>query len=376
MTSRMQWYNYCGFIDLEATEDNEPVSDDEEEAEDINDFIDNGQDIPETTAMTSMPTLSHPSDDPTAEQLEEYASAITERARKCWRIEIDSSSNGLDSVESLWVVGSSGPLWRKHTQDHLVSRLKQYKTANHCLIATFALLLVPQRVYLDCHHVNTTLRQLLSSSFAVITSNGALILEEVPIEEEASICTMQQGQPKPQKGDWVVIPTGPYRRDVGCVHQIHDWGAEVFIIPCFYSRKYRCRPQRDQRQHSSLSLWDSNGTLKKLGTMRQICSVTRTQKRQTSEYDHGLLILECRIASLVFATTISTSILALFAQSQHPDILDTVLLAPCPREWHFQVGDIVEVTGNRPGVVCTVNPTGLAIDLDNGAGIHHFPFCR
>ncbi len=62
--------------------------------------------------MTSMPTLSHRSDDPTAEQLEEYASAITERARKRRRIEIDSSSNGLDSVESLWVVGSSGPLWR------------------------------------------------------------------------------------------------------------------------------------------------------------------------------------------------------------------------------------------------------------------------
>ncbi len=64
------------------------------------------------TAMTSMPTLSHRSNNPTAEQLEEYMLAITECARKCQRIEIDSSSNGLDSVESLWVVGSSGPLWR------------------------------------------------------------------------------------------------------------------------------------------------------------------------------------------------------------------------------------------------------------------------
>ncbi len=81
--------------------------------------------------------------------------------------------------------------FQKHTQDHLVSQLKQYKTTNHCLIGTFALPLVPQWVYLDCHHVNTALQQLLSSSFAVITSNGSPILEEVPIEEEASIWTMQ-----------------------------------------------------------------------------------------------------------------------------------------------------------------------------------------
>lgn len=102
----------------------------------------------------------------------------------------------------------------------------------------------------------------------------------------------------------------------------------------------------------------------------------QTQKHQTSEYDHGLLILECPIVSLVFVTTISASIPALFAQSQHPDVLGTVLRVPCPREWHFQVGDVVEVTGNRSGVVCTVNLTGLAIDLDNGAGTHHFPFCH
>ncbi len=49
----------------------------------------------------------------------------------------------------------------------------------------------------------------------MITSNGTPILEEVPVEEEASIRMMQQGQPKPQKGDWVMIPTGPYCCDVG-----------------------------------------------------------------------------------------------------------------------------------------------------------------
>ncbi|KAK0236490.1 hypothetical protein EDD85DRAFT_791787 [Armillaria nabsnona] len=280
MTSRTQWYNYCGFIDLEATEDNKPVFDNEEEAEDID------------------------------EQLEEYTSAITERAKKHQQIEIDSSSNGFDSVESLWVVGSSGPLWRvcikKHTQDHLVSRLKQYKTTNHCLIAAFALPLVPQWVYLDCHHVNTALRQLLSLSFAVITSNGTPILEEVPVEEEASIWTMQQGQPKPQKGDWVVIPAGPYCRDVGCVHQIHDWGTEVLIVPHFYSHEYRRCPQN----------YEAN-------------MLSDTDPEPTPGYPG-----------------------------------------------HSIVGDIVEVTGNRSGVMCTVNPTGLAIDLDNSAGIHHFPFCH
>ncbi|KAK0495609.1 hypothetical protein EDD18DRAFT_1106224 [Armillaria luteobubalina] len=33
------------------------------------------------------------------------------------------------------------------------------------------------------------------------------------------------------------------------------------------------------------------------------------------------------------------------SNNQHSDILGTVLQAPCPREWHFQVGNIVEVIG-------------------------------
>ncbi|KAK0493657.1 hypothetical protein EDD18DRAFT_1356639 [Armillaria luteobubalina] len=294
-----QWYNYCGFIDLEALEDNDCMSDDAEEAEDIDGFIDNDNDSTETAPK---PSFSHQSDNFTTEQLKEYAAVITEHARKCRWFETDLSSGDLNSVELLWVVGSSGPLWRvcvkKHTQDHLVSRLKHYKTSNHCLTTAFALPLVSQ--------------WLLSSSFAVATSNGTPILEEVPIEEETSIRTMQQGKPNLQKGDWVVLSTGPYRNN----------------------------------------------------------------KLQNSEYDHGLLVLECKIPSLVTATTISASILGLFAESQHLDVLQAILRALCPMEWHFHVGDIVEVTSNRSGVVCSVNTIGVAVNLDNGAGIHQFPFCH
>ncbi len=231
-------------------------------------------------------------------------------------------------------------------------------------------------MYLDCQYVNPSLRQLLSSSFAVATSNGAPILEEVPIKEVASIRTMQQGKPNLQKGDWVVLSTGPYRNDVGCVREIYDWGAEILVIPRFYSCEYRHRPQQNRRQHSSLYLWDTNQMLQRLGTMRQICQLTQTQKRQNGEYDHGLLVLECKIPSLVTATTISASILGLFVESQHLDVLPAILRAPCPMEWHFQVGDLVEVPSNRSGVVCSVNTFGVAVDLDNGAGIHQFPFCH
>ncbi|KAK0473631.1 hypothetical protein IW261DRAFT_1423541 [Armillaria novae-zelandiae] len=371
--------------DLEALEDNDCASDDAEEAEDIDGlragFIDDDN---HSTETASKPNFSHQSndftDDFTAEQLKEYAAVITEHARKRRRFETDSSSGDLDSAELLWVVGSSGPLWRvrikKHTQDHLVSRLKHYKTSDHCLIAAFALPLVSQWVYLDCQYVNPALRQLLSSSFAVATSNGAPILEEVPIEEEGSIRTMEQGKLNLQKGDWVMLSTGPYHNDVGCVREIYDWGAEILVIPHFYSHEYWHSPQQDRRQRSSFYLWDTNQMLQRLGTMRQICQLTWTQKRQNSEYDHGLLVLECKIPSLVTATTISASILGLFAESQHLDVLQAILCTPCPMEWHFQVGDVVEVMNNRSGVVCSVNTIGMAVDLDNGVGIHQFPFCH
>ncbi|KAK0440212.1 uncharacterized protein EV420DRAFT_1582234 [Desarmillaria tabescens] len=330
--------------------------------------------------MTSMPTSSHRSEDPTPEQLEEYASAVIERARKRRRVESDLAVGGLDSVDSLWVVGASGPLWRvrikKHTQDHLVSRLKHYKTPDHGLITAFALPAIPQWVYLDCQYVNSALRQLLSSSCAVATANGQPILEEVPVEDSGPIRTMQKGKPNPQKGDWVRVTRGPYRNDVACVREIYDWGAEVLVIPRFYAPEHRRCPQREKRQHSSHSLWDSNRTLHRLGTMRQICPITKTQKRQNSEYDRGLLILQCEIQSLVTASTISASILGLFVQSQHSIVLQAELRAPCPMEWHFQVGDDVEISGNRTGVVCSISATGVEVSLDNGAGIHHIPFSR
>ncbi|KAK0485333.1 hypothetical protein EDD18DRAFT_1111652 [Armillaria luteobubalina] len=351
--------------DLEALEDNDCMLDDAEEVEDIDGFIDDDNDSTETA---SKPSFSYQSDDFTAEQLKEYAAVITEHARKCRQFETDSSSGDLDSVELLWVVGSSGPLWRvcvkKHTQDHLVSRLKHYKMSDHCLTAAFALPLVSQWVYLDCRYVNPALQQLLSSSFAVATSNGTPILEEVPIEEETSIRTMQQGKPNLQKGDWVVLSTGPYRNDKFL----------SFLISTPTSIGTAPSEIEDSTAHFVSGI--TNQMLQRLGTMRQICQLTQIQKLQNSEYDHGLLVLECKIPSLVTVTTISASILGLFAESQHLDVLQAILRVPCPMEWHFHVGDIVEVTSNRSSVVCGVNTIGVAVDLDNGAGIHQFPFCH
>ncbi|KAK0438716.1 uncharacterized protein EV420DRAFT_1735980 [Desarmillaria tabescens] len=379
MTSRhgSQWYNYCGFVDLEAFKDNDCVSDEGEEADDIDDFIDDSND----TTQSSIATFSHGSEDPTAEELEDLVSAVMERARKCRRIDTDLNARNTDPVDGPWVVRSRGQLWRvhvkKHTEDHLVSRLRHYNTPEHCLIAAFCLALIPQWVYLDCQYVNPALRSLLSSSFSVVTTNGCPILEQISDGEESSIQTMQQGKPDPQQGDWVVVTRGPYRNDVGCVREIYDWGAEVLVVPCFYAHEHRHVPQKDKRKNSSLSLWDSTRTLDRLGTTRQIRLET-SRKRPDSEYDHGLLILECEIHSLVPATTISVSTLALFMQSQHVIILQAESRVPCPMEWHFQVGDVVELPGppyDRSGVVCSVNTVGVAVDLDNGAGIHQFPFC-
>ncbi|KAK0228959.1 hypothetical protein IW262DRAFT_1293637 [Armillaria fumosa] len=97
-----------------------------------------------------------------------------------------------------------------------------------------------------------------------------------------------------------------------------------------------------------------------------------------AEANRGLLVLKCKYRGVEHAIMASIRILGLFNQSQHPMVLEAMINAPCPTEWHFAFGELVRMTGrpkhNNMGTIIKIREKGLEIMGNDESGTHYCPF--
>lgn len=183
-----------------------------------------------------------------------------------------------------------------------------------------------------------------------------------------------------EQGDWVIMKQGPYRGDMGCVLANHDWGLDALVVPRLFQLEHIHTRNRN-RSHTKHGLWHCGETFYHFGTSMEVHAITKPRWNEKSEIEHGLLVLECRHDSIVPATTAALPILDLFLRSAHPTVLAAEYRAPCPHEWRFEKDEHVEVLRRgiggddaRQGRVVAMNTHGVEINLNDGAGVHLYPF--
>ncbi len=208
--------------------------------------------------------------------------------------------------------------------------------------------------------------------------NGRPFLEKVLHEDEAATRCMRS-QRSPDVGDWVVVAKGLYQDDLGCVLAKHKWGFDVLVVPRFIKWEYMLRPTHNvKRSQTEHLLWHSDIGQHRFGSHIQVRSITKLTGSGKDNYHHGLLVLECDDRSLLPATSPPLEILVLFSLSCHPIVLATKHTVPCPHEWQFTVGEVVEVVDGssekRLGKIQEVHTHWLEIALNDGSGTHRCSF--
>ncbi|KAK0211995.1 hypothetical protein IW262DRAFT_1301442 [Armillaria fumosa] len=371
---------YRQFLDLEAEDDNlEEDSEGQQGAEDddgkTQDFLDDT-----TSAMHSGGVHLYPvaAGDAEMEDVEQYMKELMEHARKQCRIELMEGSHDGDS-ESM----SKTSLWRvrcKHgSQDHLVNVLTRRKhVCGETISHIFALPKIRNWVYLVVQSLHTSIYALLASCSSVITSRGRAIFQEVPLDKQADTLKILQTK-SPEEGDWIIVKTGPYHGDVGCIRGIFEWRLDVLVVPRFVDPEFIHVSKKMQR-HTKHGLWGLGDNPYVFGNNTHCLAITKLRFNEKARADQGLLVLECHYNAVLPATTISLHILDLFHQSLHSLILAAQTKAPCPREWFFEEEEEVEVLSQsgshhrRQGRIVVVASHHVEVLLDAGEGLHHFPF--
>ncbi len=179
---------------------------------------------------------------------------------------------------------------------------------------------------------------------------------------------------------WVIIGGGAYHGEIGCVAAVHGWGLDVLVIPRFFPREPWLNTKARKRSDSQHVLWRSDGVMGiPLAAKHEVHDITNSSHMKKPEYEHRLLVLECRCDSVVIANSVSLFIMQLFHESSHPVVLAAETRAPCPNEWLFEKGDLVEVDDlsfvQVVGTIIDTHTSNVEVNLE-GKGTHTFPYCR
>ncbi|KAK0217448.1 hypothetical protein EDD85DRAFT_797929 [Armillaria nabsnona] len=199
------------------------------------------------------------------------------------------------------------------------------------------------------------------------------------LEDNSASCSLwcvRCKRPPAQPGDWVIIKSGPYRRDMGCILNIQDWGLDVLVVLRIILFNF-IHTRKQNRSHTKPGLW-STETLYHFRSCQETQGITNPCWNEKNEIEHGLLVLKCHHDAIASATTALLSILDLFHQSGHPAILAAEYRAPCPHEWSFEKDEQVEILcqddQTHHGRVIAMSTHGVEVDLNDGVGVHLYPF--
>ncbi|KAK0472408.1 hypothetical protein IW261DRAFT_1424446 [Armillaria novae-zelandiae] len=360
------------FLDIEAEEDREGSGEEGTPAnsDDDADFLDDEvlQSTPAVVTHEPNTLLDE------CQEVTNYVTELAERARKRRRLERNCTSKSSTFPEE--VPPSNDFLWRVKcqpgSQDQLMTCILHADTLKDVLTSAFVIPTVRNWVYIQCSSVNRSMMTFLSASTTVIKAKGQAVLEKVPLDEQDAILNLR-GRRNIQPQDWVIITKGIYRQDLGCVSASHEWGLDVLVIPRLFPTGVQGRKTKAQTVQG---LFVPGRAARHFGSSNQIHSIMKPAPNCKPEVDRGLLVLECEHHGVQRASTAPVSTLGLFNQSQHPVVLNALVRAPCPAEWHFEIGELVRMTGgpkrNEIGTVVEINESGL--ELTDESGTHYCPF--
>ncbi|KAK0470866.1 hypothetical protein IW261DRAFT_1425702 [Armillaria novae-zelandiae] len=360
------------FLNIEAEEDHEGSGEEGTPAnsDDDADFLDDEvlQSTPAVVTHEPNTLLDE------CQEVTDYVTELAERARKRHRLERNCMSKSSTFPEE--VPPSNDFLWRVKcqpgSQDQLMTRILHADMLKDVLTSAFIIPTVHNWVYIQCSSVNHSMTTFLSASTTVIKAKGQAVLEKVPLDKQDAILNLR-GCRNIQPQDWVIITKGIYWEDLGCVSASHEWGLDVLVIPRLFPTGVQGRKTKAQTVQG---LFVPGCTARHFGSSNQIHSITKPAPNCKPEVDRGLLVLECEHHGVQRASTAPVSTLGLFNQSQHPVVLNALVRAPCPAEWHFEIWELVRMTGgpkrNEIGTVVEINESGL--ELTDESGTHHCPF--
>ncbi len=173
------------------------------------------------------------------------------------------------------------------------------------------------------------------------------------------------------EGQWVRVTRGVYKGDLGLVDSIHDWGAEVLLIP----RIPYCAPDRKGKRKASpisnpAKLFDPTA-FKSTSSLPLTQHADGTYAIGHLRFVNGLVLKSLSHRS-ISATTFGVPglVLSQFILSEHPSI--DIAFMPLPLEWHFMIGERVRVTGtSKIGAIHSTKERQVEIEID-GEGVFAF----
>ncbi|KAK0183741.1 hypothetical protein F5146DRAFT_1007644 [Armillaria mellea] len=326
-----------------------------------------------------------PDDNESEAEAEDYISELKQRSRKRRRLEDGKIARPRSSSQTTYT-----HLWRvqckrgKHDRlaAILLEELRNGKGDAWEVVISFTLPQVREWVYCECKtsQPNPIFQSRLLSSSSVQCVNHRPVLERVRLDDRVAMFQLHMSRMAIDSGTWIIVVGGAYGREIGCVAAVHDWGLDVLVVPRVFPHEPWPSTKPRKRSESRHELWRSDGVVGiSLAAKHEVHGITNSSHMKKSEYDHGLLVLECRRDSVVVANGVSLFIMQLFHESSHPVVLAAESRAPCPNEWVFEKGDLVEVDDVSfvPGIgsVIDTHTSHIEVNLD-GKGTHTFPYCR
>lgn len=246
------------------------------------------------------------------------------------------------------------------------------------VVLSFTLPQVREWVYFQCKtpQPNSIFQSRLLSFSSVRHVNHQLVLEHVRLDDRVTKFQLQMSRTTIDSGTWVIIGGGAYCGEIGCVAAVHDWGLDVLVVPRFFPCEPWLNTKARKQSDSQHVLWRSDGVMGIPLAVKH--DITNSSHMKKPEYEHHLLVLECRCDSVVVVNSVSLFIMQLFHESSHPVVLTAETRAPCPNEWLFEKGDLVEVDDlsfvQVVGMIIDMHTSNVEVNLE-GKGTHTFPYC-
>ena len=252
---------------------------------------------------------------------------------------------------------------------------------------------IPGWIYLEAS-MNEQLVRLLRITPGVIHSLQGVRSETIDISQWQDTLDLQGSSP-PRVGSWVRVRSGPYKGDIGLVHDHDVLGTSgmvgIFVIPRLRISFNNDAPPRKKRKlasdHSQPSLDAPPRRKRKEALDRPMPSLfnlltfppdSKYQPVRRSEHcyvyrgqrlEHGLHLLDINTALLARDVQhMPSDTFTTFQASGHPDILRANF--PRPSEWLFSDQESVSLVATEQiGKVRAQHPNGLEINLRDGAGL-------
>lgn len=255
-------------------------------------------------------------------------------------------------------------------EEILVAYLLVSAKPKHEMLSVFTPANIRGYVYLECN-MNQDIQGLLRRSPGVIHSHNEIVRMPIEISDRVKLFNVKTPCSSFSQGEWIRITRGAYKGDIGLIHSIHNWGADVLLVP----RIPYCSPDRKgKRKASSIPITPK---LFDVTEFESTSPLPATHHHDGSYTIGRLRIIDGLALKSVNYLSMSSNtfgvpghILSQFILSGHPSIDITVM--PMPLEWQFLSGERVRVIkSSKMGAIHATTERQVEVEID-GEGIFVF----